>query len=191
LQTSIDEPPAPVQCEQAADDRVKSWSFAIRKGDARAFAEFYESWFDRCVDLVQSKTKRDEEFALDVVQDVMMKVAVSMPVLKCHADLERWMMRVAYTTAIDHLRRGKRRALRESQAVRDEIEGADPDLVAQLEIALTKLPPLERNLILARFARGFSLKNIGDIFSTTPDAAHGKIRRILGTLRRFMQGTQL
>ena len=120
-----------------------------------------------------------------------MKAAHSMPVLNSNSELERWILRVAYTTSIDHLRQHKRRIQRESHASpRNESDIADESL-AELEHALTQLPPIDRELVLLRFARGFTLKQVGESLNTTPDAAHGRIRRIVASLRRLMQGMQL
>ena len=46
----------------------------IARGDERAFATFYELWFDRALALARSISRRDESFCLDVVQDCMLRV---------------------------------------------------------------------------------------------------------------------
>ncbi len=47
---------------------------AIANGDEVAFGAFYDAWFDAALALTRAVSHRDEAFALDVVQDVMLKV---------------------------------------------------------------------------------------------------------------------
>ena len=61
-------------------------------------------------------TRRDEAFGLDVVQAAMLKAARRMPAMQTDREVEAWMTRVLRTTALDELRRERRRAQREGRA---------------------------------------------------------------------------
>ena len=179
-------------CRRAADEQARNWSSGINRGDSAALAALYRAWFDRLVTTVQIRTKRDESFALDVVQDVMLKVADSLPPLQSSAELERWMVRVCITTAIDHLRSSQRRTAREIRSQDrpgHEIEITQTQL-RELELALSQLGEGQRELLVARFFRGSTLKQLGAEFGTTPDAAHGRVRRALYLLRQIITGAQ-
>ncbi len=141
----------------AADELARRWSSEISCGSAAALSQLYEAWFDRLVTAVQARTGRDESFALDVVQEVMLKIAESIPSLDSHADLERWILRVCYTTAIDHMRSGQRRATRETCNVMKH-GGHDPvtalaaseDHLQELQQALAQLGDPQRQLLILR-----------------------------------------
>ncbi len=179
--------------DRTADELARNWSSGINRGDSAALAALYQAWFDRLVTTVQVRTKRDESFSLDVVQDVMLKVANSLPPLQSSAELERWMVRVCITTAIDHLRSSQRRAAREIRSQDrslNEMEITQAQL-QELENALAQLGECQRELLVSRFFRGSTLKQVGAEIGTTPDAAHGRIRRALHSLREIITGTKL
>ena len=179
--------------DRAADEQARNWSSGINRGNPAALAELYQAWFDRLVTTVQMRTRRDESFALDVVQDVMLKVADSLPPLQSRAELERWMVRVCITTAIDHLRSSQRRSAREihSQSMSEPELEIDQAQLQELEHALVQLSECQRELLVARFFRGSTLKQVGAEFGTSPDAVHGRIRRALQSLREIITGTKL
>lgn len=177
----------------ADDESVRAETAAIARGDERAFARFYERWFDRSFRLARAITKRDEAFCLDVVQDAMMRVVKS---LRTHDDAEslaRWMRRVIHTTALDRLRQDLRRARREESAARMEAPSAGaPETDAAIEAAeriewirarLALLPEEDRRLLALRFEDGRTFDEVGGAIGSSGDAAHGRIRRLVSRLR--------
>src|SRR5690606_20630028 len=97
---------------RAADTSLQTTS-AIARGDAEAFAQFYEVWFDRMVLMARSVTGRDESFCLDVTQDAMLRIVRSMRPMATEDDLRRWLLRIVHTAALDRLRSEDRRRRRE------------------------------------------------------------------------------
>ena len=82
---------------------------AIASGSTEAFAAFYESWFDRCVESTMTMTRFDEATALDIVQDAMMTVATQMPRFDEERQLRAWLDRVLLNAARDRIRSETRR----------------------------------------------------------------------------------
>lgn len=165
---------------------------AISRGDQRAFADFYEIWFDRAYALARSITRRDESFCLDVVQDFMMKVVRAMRPLKSEAALQAWMGKALFSTAVDHLRNESRRQRKETEvadsAKEHEIGGPPTQIEEQERMAwvqdkITELPIEDRRLILERFVEGKTLAAVGGELGISGDVAHGRIRRILSRWR--------
>ncbi len=170
-------------------DATRDLTAAIARGDAEALARFYEAWFDRALAAARSLTGRDESFCLDVVQDAMIRVARRMPTLPDERALEGWLARVVRSSALDRLRREKRRILRErSRAPAPTTVPPDElnDLLERIDwlrAALTELPADDRALLDARFARSRTLRDAGEEAGLTGDAAHGRLRRIINRLR--------
>jgi RNA polymerase sigma-70 factor (ECF subfamily) len=169
------------------DAAAKRLTAGIARGDPAALDEFYRAWFDRVFLLARSLTGRDESFCLDVVQEVMIRVARSIKAMPAQADLERWMMRVVHTSALDQLRRDSRRSARER--ARDATEPQDPaadpsEQIAWVRERLAELPPEEGWLVWLRFARGKTLAAAGAASGIGVQTAHGRIRRTLQKLRR-------
>lgn len=178
------------------DARAAAWCRGIRGGDPDALAEFYRHWFDRSVAIVRGRTGRDESFALDVVQDAMIRVARSMPRLESEGDVSRWMIRVLTTCALDRLKieareraRGRRTGSNSGPTNKDTEESAKiAETTEMLARCLAELKPEERAALGLRFWLGRSLAAIGRAFSVSEDAAHGRIRTSLRSLRRASEG---
>lgn len=170
-----------------------SLSRAIARGDDRAFEAFYRQWFERAVKMVCVMTRRDEAFGLDVVQAAMLKAARRMPAMQTDREVEAWMTRVLRTTALDELRREKRRALREGRAGAPgarKIEEANAELIGALRRELDGVSSSERDLVRRRFAHGETHAQAGDDAGLTGDAAHGRLRRVLARLRAALGGDE-
>lgn len=196
------------RANESPDARAAAWCRGIRGGDPDALAEFYRHWFDRSVAIVRGRTGRDESFALDVVQDAMIRVARSIPPLESEGDLSRWMIRVLTTCALDRFKSEAREAARRTQHLngadgsnphansratdRDESRSARSvaDSMETLRRHLAELKPDQRAAISLRFWFGRSLAAIGRAFSTTEDAVHGKLRASIRILRRGLEGEE-
>ncbi len=176
--------------EPGDDGLARRLTGAMARGDRAALAEFYSLWFDRAYSLARTLTRRDEAFCLDAVQEAMLRVVRSVRPMRSWADLDRWMVRVLHTTALDLLRRESRRAAREA---RHRVSGEDrsAELLERIEwvrARLAELPASEGWLLWLRLARGRTLEQAGAAANVSGDAAHGRIRRALSRLRAAEKG---
>ena len=175
-------------CE--ADARARRLTAGIARGDRACLGEFYGLWFDRSFLLARTLTKRDESFCLDVVQEAMLRVVRSVRPMASQRDVERWMLRVLHTVALDLLRRESRRLARERGHAAPGTQTPEADRPAQLaeQVAwvrarLSELPAAEGWLVWMRLAKGSTLDQAGVAAGLSGDAAHGRIRRALSRLR--------
>lgn len=180
------------QCRPAAVDSV-ALAASIARGDEAAFAAFYAAWFAPTLALARAACRRDESFCLDVVQDVMLTVAKKMPALGTAASIGAWMTRAVMNAATDRLRSEQRRAAREERAGSElaTTSATEPwhDLVSGeqqqwLGARLAELPDGDRALLAARFGDSLSVTAAGALLGLGPDAAHGRLRRVLERLRQ-------
>ena len=168
----------------------------IARGDAVAFSAFYEAWFDGAFALARTVSRRGEDFCLDVVQDVMLKVIKRMPAMTNEPAVAAWMSRTVVSAALDRLRSEQRRRRRE-----DAVAVARPESTAVEPIAvlaageqrgwlvrqLASLPAADRALLLERFDGEQTLAAVGARFGLNEDQAHGRLRRLVQRLRRAAQ----
>lgn len=184
------EPPVP-HAPDTASTATAGWTAGVARGDRDAFAAFYAAWFDRALALAQRTLRSDEATALDVVQDVMMKVARSMPALRDERAVESWMARAVFSVAIDRLRADARRKNHEQEVVREVEQAPEPDRLELEERArwlharLAELPDADRHAVLLRFEGDATLADIGAVLGITGNAVHGRVRRALARLRRM------
>ncbi|MCR9244116.1 MAG: sigma-70 family RNA polymerase sigma factor [bacterium] len=172
----------------------------IAAGDEAAFVTFYEAWFPATLALARAACRRDEAFCLDLVQDVMLTVARKMPALRDAAAVGAWMRSTVLRAATDRIRkasREQRRAERIAEARDDAVVEPWEAMAAGerrswLEAQLAELPPTDRELLVARFSPAITVTAAGALLGLEPDAAHGRLRRVLERLRRraaaFWQG---
>jgi RNA polymerase sigma factor (sigma-70 family) len=109
------------------------------------------------------KNLRDEERSRDVVQDCYEKLWRN--VNDVNPDkVKSYLFTTAYHTMIDTLRREKHQAFIEDSSVFENThEEQYSDLSEVLNEAVSRLPDVQRTVILLRDYEGYSYKEIGDI----------------------------
>ncbi|MCA9292375.1 MAG: sigma-70 family RNA polymerase sigma factor [Phycisphaerales bacterium] len=156
---------------------------AIRAGDAAAFTRLYEATFDRLLARAKRCTKRDEQFCLDVVQEVFVKVIKRLPILESEAALHAWLDRATVTTAYDALRRDIRRARREEGRVEGDAARAassDVETKEQLDWLARELAEMDAGVARRVMARHRDGKAMEDL---TSGSARGRVYRAMEALR--------
>lgn len=169
----------------------------IRRGDGAAFAVFYDAYFESCVERVRTRTRRGEDFCLDVVQDVMLVVSEKPPKLPDTRSFEAWLHKTLLHHAIDRIRKEARRERHEAAVAvpqdASQDEQAEARMIAAEERAwlareLAALPEVDRTLVEARFFESNTLEASGARVGLGVHAAHGRIRRTLRRLRKLARG---
>lgn len=138
---------------------------------------------------------RDESFCLDVVQDAMLKIIRSIPILDTREDLSRWLRRVVTRCAYDALRSERRRAARHASVAAargsSSSEPSDAEQRERLEwlaSQIASLPDPAASLVVGRFRFGLTLERLGRSLGIAPGAADGRLTRTLRALRSAAPG---
>ena len=77
-------------------------------GCPRAFATLIERHYDR-IYRIAWRFAGSRDRAEDIAQDVCVKLATAIRSFRGDAKLSTWLHRIAYTTAVDHLRAARKR----------------------------------------------------------------------------------
>lgn len=157
-------------------------SAAIAAGSREALATLYESRFAMLLETVRRATRCDESFALDCVQDAMIRVATRLGRIETVAALDAWLRRVTINAAIDRLR-NERSRLDALRAITTDGQSAAFDPIVELSRELARLPHEERSLLSLRFVRGLTLEQLAEHLGQAPKAIDSRIRRTLARLR--------
>ena len=156
-----------------------------------AFAELVR----RNVDLVYSaalRLVRDAHLAEDVTQGVFLALAQNAGQLAGRPVLSGWLHGTTRNLAANAVRSEVRRHAREQEAAAmNELLAAEPDanwqhIAPHLDAALGELSESDREVLLLRYFKNQSLREVGQTLGTSEDAAQKRVSRAMDQLRGFL-----
>jgi len=130
-------------------------------GDRAAFATLAERHYDRVYALAWRWSGARVE-AQDIAQDSMVKMATAMNGFRNDCAFATWAYRIAYTTAVDHIRARRRIVALEPARISALADGADSgtpenEMMGQeLWRAVRALPDQQRDAVLLVYAQDLS-----------------------------------
>jgi RNA polymerase sigma-70 factor, ECF subfamily len=171
------------------------------KGDSEAFGELIERNQERLYHLAYRITG-DSDDALDVVQEVFVKIYHAIAGWDGRSSFYTWCYRITTNVAIDHVRRrGRDRKARETLLRRhgdalvlaaDAPCGIEAEERAQLletvHEAIGELPPGQRCIVALRHYEGLSMAEIAEVrgcaVGTVKSTLHQAFRKLRDALKR-------
>jgi RNA polymerase sigma-70 factor (ECF subfamily) len=166
---------------------IRALTRAVRRGDADAFARFYDLYSFRLYKFLLVLTRGDENQAREVCQAVLIKLAKRCDVFCEEPRLWAWLCVLARNTFLDHWRARKRLdrfvSLDELPAERDGHLSAEHRLGEILTEALAALPPDERELIQAAYVDKRPLQELADETGQTYKAMESRLARLRQKLK--------
>ena len=151
------------------------------------------SEYNRCVDDYSDgiyrfllKNTRNEDLAQDIVQESFMRLWVKRRDVD-FAKSKSYLFTTAYHTLIDHTRKNDRMTTLEGNEHRLE-PSVDQysDLKELLDLAVSKLPDIQRSVVLLRDYEGYSYKEIGDITGLSESQVKVYIYRARLFLKKYI-----
>ena len=164
----------------------------LRNGSHEALAEAYDRFAESIVRDVRRRTGRDEAFALDCLQETMVRLAANPPTCSSDGELGAWLrvvaIRVGRTALVAESRRIRRErahAVERRAALADGSAGERRavDDEAHLDRVLSQLDDDERELLRLRLAHGWSIPAISRWIAMEPRRVESRVRRVLARLR--------
>lgn len=150
----------------------------------------YNCCVDSCADLLYRfilKSSNNRELSEDVVQDSFITLWEHREQL-AFEKAKSYLFTTAYRKMIDIYRRNKRSvALDEVMVVTSTDDTFHFDLSAQLDRGLSKLPDIQRHVLLLRDYEGYSYEEIGDITGLNESQVKVYIFRARNCLRNFIK----
>ncbi len=166
---------------------------AAQRCDHRAFALIVDTYQERLGALVYHLVQ-DQGAMQDVMQDALLRAYRALPQFRGEAALGTWLYRIAYTAALDHLRRQGRRPelicedplpFDATAAYDDHAERASlRDAIAQ---ALTALPVEQRLTLLLVDREDLRYREVARIMGVSPGTVCSRLQRARGTLRAALR----
>ena len=184
-------PPAavqPVPAEPAADDAALMCAYAA--GDMAAFEALYARHRGPLYGFVK-RAVHDASLADELYQDIWERVITARHRYRPTAAFSTWLYRIARNRLVDHWRRVRPEAagdpdeLPTATAAPGEAMDED-DRSRALDRAIGQLAPEQREVILLRLQRGFSLAEIAEITGAPFEAVKSRLRYAIGHLNRAL-----
>ncbi len=137
------------------------------------------------------KSIKESEVANDIVQDSFMKLWIKRKDVGASKG-KSYLFTTAYHTMIDHIRKNRRNvSLEESYDIHDESDTGYNDLKEILNVAVEKLPEIQRSVILLRDYEGYSYEEIGEITNLNESQVKVYIYRARLFLKKFIVSPEL
>lgn len=171
----------------------------IMDGDTGAYRILVEQYQGRIYSMILGMVK-DEEHAWDITQDSLIKAFKKLDSFRVDSSFYTWLYRIASNSAIDYLRKAKRRRTEEFDdgiGAKDQAGMIDPmysttspskdlersQLKDRIFEAMQHISPEQRQIVLLREVEGYSYKEI----SETMDIPEGTVMSRLFYARRKLQ----
>ena len=157
---------------------------AIR-GDDQAFLQFISGNKEALYRTALAYLKNEED-ALDAVQEVTMRSYEKIKTLRMPEYAKTWLIRIMMNHCRDILHKRKRYVLEESIV---DAEGVSDDFTyLEVEEALQYLSEKDRQLIHLKYLHDIKIKDISDMTSTPEGTVKTRLYKAVKSLRTFLEG---
>lgn len=186
----------PLMPMNLSEQELKELIQQCRKGDARAMETLYERFRGPLFTLAIRYTYNFAA-AEDVIQDVFVKVFMSLHTLDEDKAFVGWLYRIAVNTSLSYLRSHKKISrktvpLEDVQAfVADtQFPAAQKAENKELEQVIQKLPPRLKSVFLLHDVQGFKHREIADILGCSVGTSKSQLFKARKKIRRFLEKKQ-
>lgn len=149
----------------------------------QVFVTFIRANKERFYLLAYSYTKNEQD-ALDIVQDSIQKALQSLHTLQNEQQLKSWFYKIVVRTAIDFLRKNKRMQVMDDEQLmflsppqNDTYENMD------LDDALDTLPSAYREVIILRYFEDLKIEDVAHIVDANVNTVKSRIYKALKLLK--------
>lgn len=160
------------------------------KGDVRAFDQLYTKYYDKVYAIARG-VLLDAEEAADTVQEVFTLVHRHLYRFDRRARFSTWLFRIAVNRSIQDSRKRRRRPLTvELMEIAQYETAEDRQSDPKIHVALSKLRPDDRALLLLYYWEELSLQEIAETLSTNVNATKTRLYRAREKFRALFQGEE-
>ncbi len=155
---------------------------ACRRGDRDAFRALFETYQDRVYSIALRYTG-DRAQALDIAQDVFVKLLKSIGDFRGESGFETWLYRLVVNRCLDQRRSARRWiAMVEGFFTRSNEASALDDLLRsemreRVQRAVAMLAPEQRIVVVLRYTEGLSYDEIARITGVSPGTVASRLNR--------------
>jgi len=167
---------------------------AAQRGDHEAFHQIYDHYRDRIFNLI-SYSLCDPQQVEDVFQTVFLKIFRSLPFFRGESSLLTWMYQIALNTCKNTNR--NRSYWTPLSAIYRQPQEQDPkptpdivhygeDRSRAIRLAISRLKPKYREIVVLKYQEGLSYEEIGAILSVSAGTVASRLHRALKLLKSLL-----
>lgn len=160
----------------------------VRRGDSAALTAIYSRFGGELLALAKRLTGSTQE-AEDILHDLIVGLPESMKTYDDRGKLRAWLKRIVVRMSLMRLRAARRRretALDDVGEIADLAPSATRDTAEAIELALRRLSPAIRTVVVLRFVEGYSHREIADTLGISIEASEARLSRGIAALRRLL-----
>lgn len=161
-----------------------------QQGNQKAFLELIESDKEKLYKMAVLYVKNEND-ALDIVQETVMKAYVNIRTVKEERYFSTWLTKILINTALDTLRKNSKIILLEDEMVEKESPGIRIEEEMDLLQAIEQLEEKYKTVIILRYYRDLPVRQIADYLDCPEGTVKSNIHRAIQKLKQFYQGGQV
>lgn len=156
-------------------------------GDDQAFLELMSENKEALYRTALAYLKNEED-ALDAVQEVTMRAYAKIKTLRMPEYAKTWLIRIMMNYCNDVLQKKKRYVFDESIG---ELKGISDDFTyMEVDEALSHLSEKDRQLVHLKYLHDIKIKDIADMTSTPEGTVKTRLYKAVKSLRSFFEGKE-
>ena len=176
-------------------DRIQFEWLALRcqTGDPAAFADLI-AVMERPLMYYAASLTGNQDAALDVLQDVWLKVVHGIRKLKDPGSLKPWLYAITHGVAVDRIRRDYRRDKAEQAQLDDAFNSDEPSFgeedATAIRDALSLLGIKHREVLVLHFLQDLSILEIASVVGCSEGTVKSRIHYANRQLKQILEGVK-
>jgi RNA polymerase sigma-70 factor (ECF subfamily) len=176
-------------------ERVQFEWLALRcqTGDPAAFADLI-AVMERPLLYYAASLTGNQDVALDVLQDVWLKVVRGIRKLKDPGSLKPWLYAITHGVAVDRIRRDYRRDKAEQAQLDGLLDNEEPSFDAEdatdLRDALGHLGVKHREVLVLHFLQDLSIQEIANVVGCSEGTVKSRIHYAKRQMKQILEGVK-
>ncbi|MFH0940093.1 MAG: RNA polymerase sigma factor [Planctomycetota bacterium] len=164
----------------------------IQAGDQNAYNELFEAHQQRIIHLAL-QILRNEDSALDIAQEVFLRIFEELPKWRGEARVSTWLYRTTLNVCFEHIRAEKkqhkiRSNITEPLTTESSENGVlDGEIMAVIDEAVKQLPPRQRAIFAMKQYQNLRFFEIAKLLDITEGGAKASYHKALLSLRERLQ----
>lgn len=161
-----------------------------QQGNQKAFLKLIESDKEKLYKMAFLYVKNEND-ALDIVQETIMKAYVNIRTVKEERYFSTWLAKILINTALETLRKNSKIILLKEEIVEKQSPNMQIEEKMDLLQAIEQLEEKYKTVIILRYYKDLPVQQIADYLDCPEGTVKSNLHRAIQKLKQFYQGGQV